>query len=108
MIDNWNVRRTDKQAPLTGVDYDWAENRLNELLIELDTLPIHNPNKPGSLFYVCLLKICSLIKGSHLIYGQVLRQITTIYAQRMGERHISYQFRRAYQRARPLQRGACL
>lgn len=109
MIDVWSVTPDNKQAPHTGtIDTEWAENYLNEILNDLHSLPIHNVCKPGSQFFICLLKICSLIKGSHLGYRQTLQQVqAACIGHSLTEKDIEYQFKRAYQRAKPLIRGAC-
>lgn len=106
MLDVWSVApEQNKQLPPNRVDYEWAENRLSELLNELNNLPAHNIFIAGSAFYTTLLKISSLVKGSHLNYGNVLLQVQRTYTGRgVTDKDIEYQFKRAYARSKPLER----
>jgi hypothetical protein len=81
----------------------WAETAVTNELTTLARLPKQNINKPGSPFYVCLLKIASIVKGGYLREYEALNGIKRSCAALtwIPQDEIDYQWRRAYQRAKP-------
>jgi hypothetical protein len=81
----------------------WAETAVTNELSALANLPKQNINKPGSPFYVSLLKIASIVKGGYLQEYAALNGIKRACAALtwIPQKEIDYQWRRAYQRAEP-------
>lgn len=79
----------------------WARSAVEQELNELATMPAHNINKPGSPFFVSLLKLASIVKGSHLSQVEVKTAVsrTCCVHPWIPQREIGYQWDRAYETA---------
>lgn len=81
----------------------WAAAAIDAELGEIATLTQHNINKPGSPFFVSLLKLASVVKGSHVSEFETLTAVkrTCCKHEWIPQREIDYQWQRAYKTAVP-------
>lgn len=79
----------------------WAAAAIGQELGELATLTQHNVNKPGSPFWLHLLKIASIVKGSHISQAETLTAVKRVCSKHewIPQREIDYQWARAFKTA---------
>lgn len=81
----------------------WFEDALVQELKVMENLPFEKIEKPASPFFISLLKVASLVKGSEFLSAdQVLNQV------KFASRHLNltayradYQWNRAMKMAKP-------
>lgn len=81
----------------------WAAAAIDSELGEISILTQHNINKPGSPFFVSLLKLASIVKGSHTSEFETLTAVKRTCSKHewILQREIDYQWQRAYKTAVP-------
>lgn len=99
-------RETTSARGACSADSDldkWAAAAIDAELGEIATLTQHNINKPGSPFFVSLLKIASVVKGSHASEYETLTAVKRTCSKHewIPQREIEYQWQRAYKTAVP-------
>jgi hypothetical protein len=82
---------------------NWAETAVSSELATIAEQAPHNICKPGSPFFVSLLKVASIVKGNHMSSVLVLAAIKRTCAPLtwVPQRQIDYQWKRAYAVAEP-------
>ena len=98
-------------APHTEVSREeldrlWATAAITNEFGILGNLPTENPNQADSVFFACLLRICSVIKGSgrqHYNPNTVLTAIQNVCTKYkfIPPKEIERQFRNAFNHAKP-------
>ena len=82
----------------------WFSIALRRELTEIEKLPLEKVQKAGSSFFICLLKVASLVKGSNGEISADFALNKIKYACRhlnLQAKEIDYQWGRAFERAKP-------
>ena len=89
---------------ITNVNAEaWANAALDNELQAIREMPTHNVNKPGSPFFVSLLKIASIVRAGYVprhVAETAVRGACSLHDW-IPPKEIEYQWRRALKRARP-------
>lgn len=87
----------------------WFTNAVDSELQNLANIPDENPNRPGSQFSICLIKLASLVNGSEGILSPdeienaIKAALPQPYEARLSEKDLQRQWKRALQNAKPRQ-----
>ena len=93
---------------MLDLDRQWADTAMDGELSAIATMPDGtNINKPGSLLFISLLKIASIVKGGYIPDHEALNSIKRSCAAFtwIPQKEIDYQWKRAYQKSEPRHRG---
>lgn len=93
---------------MLDLDRQWADTAMDGELCAIATMPEGtNINKPGSLLFISLLKIASIVKGGYIPEHEALNSIKRSCAAFtwIPQKEIDYQWKRAYQKSEPRHRN---
>lgn len=93
---------------MIDLDRQWADTAIDGELCAIATMPEGtNINKPGSLLFISLLKIASIVKGGYIPEHEALNSIKRSCAAFtwIPQKEIDYQWKRAYQKSEPRHRN---
>lgn len=102
-----HIRGACSAKSSNDLDRLWADTAIDGELSAIATMPEGtNINKPGSLLFISLLKIASIVKGGYLPEHEALNSIKRSCAAFtwIPQKEIDYQWKRAYQKSEPRHR----